>query len=327
MLINFLFGLGCLISLFPALVRAQTQTQPASVTAIYADGPVWYRPSAKTPWKPINFGNLPMMLSPTGEVKLTKQAVLVLGSSTPKPVTLWDTAGIVRLNMLSAIRTDDASTVLADYFRYLWYNLSHRHETIDSYAQGYMKRKGVVSRDGGCPPPLMRMPDYGAAIASDTAIRFTWKPEPGTTRYTVAVYDHFAASANTLYTTQTTDTTLNFTLDKPFLEKEVTYYWSAFPTEKPNCTRYTFTLVKAETYQQLDARIAALQPRFSSPAMAAFLKAALYEANHYYPEAYRSYFQAHRLAPANRLYRDGYALFLARRGLTTEANRLHPNPR
>ena len=59
-----------------------------------------------------------------------------------------------------------------------------------------------------------------------------------------------------------------------------------------------------------------------SVALSAFVKATLYEGNHFYSEAYRAYFQAHRLSPDNALFRDGFALFLARRGMTEQAKAL-----
>ena len=169
------------------------------------------------------------------EIRLTSQSILIIEPIGRTPVLIQNRPGIARVSVLlrpaATGGSNELASVLGDYFKSLWRNLRHNHETVDSYAQGYMKQKGVVSR--GCAIPLMLTPDYGAALVSDTALTFTWHRDPSVQRYTMAIYDDEDPKANTLYTTDTADTTLVFTLDKPFIEKDVTYYWSVFPAATP----------------------------------------------------------------------------------------------
>ena len=292
---------------------------------LQASGPVAYRSSAKAPWKEIGAANPNPTLSAMDEVKLTNQSILILEPTVRIPIVIQNRPGVARVSdLLSASATggtNELASVMGDYFKNLWHNLTHKHETVDSYARGFMKTKGVVSR--GCAIPLMLTPDYGASLVSDTSLTFTWQRDPSVQRYTMAIYDGKDPKAKTLYTTDTADTTLVFTLDKPFIEKDVTYYWSVFPAGDPNCARYTFTLVKSDALRELEAKMADIDAQLrGSVALTAFVKAALYEGNHFYSEAYRAYFQAHRLSPTNPLFRDGFALFLARRGMTEQAKAL-----
>ena len=298
----------------------QAQTKPTALLVTYVEGPVAYRSSTQMSWQPIS-NRRAVTLYPSYELRLAPQAVLALAQPGREAVVIRNQLGIVKLSTLLQKPHSEVATVLGTYFQFLWRNLTHKHESIDTYAQGYMKRKGVVSRGEGCTPPLMLTPDYGAAIVGDSAVRFSWKTEPGTLGYTFAIYDNYDDKANRLYQTTTTDTTLLFALDKPFLEKAVIYYWTVAPTKKPNCARYTFHISKSDVFQQLEAKIATLQQQLGTDvALAAFVKATLYEGSHFYSEAYRAYFEAHRLSPKNSLYRDGFALFLARRGLVRQAN-------
>ncbi|MGF7216219.1 hypothetical protein GGR92_002384 [Spirosoma lacussanchae] len=317
-----LFLLVVLLS--PAALSAQSTKQNAPIASrvLYADGPVSYRTSARSPWVPIGPASQNPALAAAYTIKLNEQSILVLEQPGKAPVVIRNRPGEFTVTtLLQSSASDGVGLALADYFRYLWRNLTHHHETIDSYAQGYMKRKGVVSR--GCTTPLMLTPDYGAVLATDTSMQFAWKHDPTARRYTLAIYDNYDEKANTLFTTETADTTLAFALDKPFIEKEVTYYWSVYPVGKPNCARYTFSLPKPDALRTLETKLVALdQEMQSSAALAAFVRATLYEGNRFYPEAYRAYFQAYRLAPANVLFRDGLALFLARRGMTQQAHAL-----
>lgn len=317
------------INYFVLLIGALTavsgfsQTKPAPLKVIYANGDVAYRTSAKSGWKPISMEGQLINLATTDNVRVAKQAILVLQGEDDKPLVFAEQVGEISIDAAKRAPKTAQSAVLSDYFKYLWYNLRHEHQTVDSYAKAYMKRKGVVSRDEGCTAPLMISPDYGAALPTDSSITFAWKREPGTPRYTLAIYDNYDPKANTLYTTETADTSLRFVVDKPFIHRETTYYWSVFPAGSPNCARYTFMLPKTETYRQLETRIADIQKKVQTDvALSAFLKAALYESNRYYPEAYRAYFDAFRASPNNALYRDGLTLFLARRGMVGQAERI-----
>lgn len=296
-----------------------------TIRVLQSVGTVAYRLSDKSPWKAINSTGPHPTLYANYTVKLTDQSILIVEPTGRTPIVVWGRAGIIRMSTLvstsATAGSNELASALGDYFVYFWRNLTHHNETLDSYAQDYMKTKGVVSR--GCAIPLMLTPDYGAALASDTSLTFIWQRAPSVQRYTMAIYDGENPKANTLYTTDTADTTLVFTLDKPFIEKDVTYYWSVFPVGDPNCARYTFTLVKSAALHELEAKMTTLETKLrGSAALTAFVKATLYEGNHFYSEAYRAYFQAHRLSPANPLFRDGFALFLARRGLTEQAKAL-----
>lgn len=303
-------------------MQAQTTSKPkpTALMVTYVEGPAEYRPSNRVAWQPLDNRAQAITVQPQYEFRLSPKAVVVLAQPGKEPVVIRNQTGVIGVGTLLKTPPDEVSSALGGYFKYLWYNLRHHHESIESYAQGYMKRKGVVSRGEGCTPPLMLMPDYGAAIPGDSALRFSWKKEPGVTTYTLAIYDNYDDKANQLYRTDVADTTLLFTLDKPFLEKDVTYYWTVSPVGKPNCVRYTFSLPKSEVFRQLEAIIAALQQKLPADlGLAFFVQATLYEGSRFYPEAYRAYFHAYRLAPNNQLYRDGLALFLARRGMTEQA--------
>lgn len=311
-----------LLWMLPA-VSVLAQTKPSSIRVIYAGGDVSHRSATKGVWKPISMGDKPINLAPADNIRLGNRAILVMKGSGDRPIVITSQTGIVNVGTSMRAPATEQSTVLGDYFKYLWYNLRHEHETVDTYAKAYMKRKGVVSRGEGCTPPLMLTPDYGAALATDSTIAFAWKRDFSASRYILSIYDNYDPNANTLYTTETADTTLNFTLNKPFIQKEVMYYWSAYPTGSPNCARFTFSLPKTETFRTIEAQAAELDRQMTADAsMSAFMKAALYERNNYYSEAYRAYSDATKLAPDNALYRDGLTLFLARRGMVAQAERV-----
>ena len=308
------------------LHRHEGRSQSSRAFRVFdAIGPVAYRPSAKVSWKEINGRNSNPVLYANYEVKLSNQSILILEPAGHTPIVIWGKAGIDQVRMLvqpaNRPGKDEVAIVLGNYFKSLWRNLTHDHETIDSYAQGYMKQKGVISR--GCSPPLMLTPDYGAILTSDTSLFFVWKRDPSVQRYSLSLYDNYDTKANLLYSTETNDTTLLFPLNKPFIKKEKTYYWSVFPVGDPNCARYSFRLATSDTLRELQAKVATLESKLrGSVALTAFVKAALYEEKHFFSEAYQAYFQAHRLSPTNPLFSNGFALFLARRGLTEQVKSL-----
>ncbi|MEZ0609420.1 hypothetical protein ACAW74_12930 [Fibrella sp. WM1] len=301
------------------------QATPTLLTVLYADGPIQYRASAREPWQVLAGPISRLKLQSTYEAKLSKDAILVLASDGATPITLRHQAGIARLaDWIRQPATDEVARAMNTYFATFWQALTNAAVEVEAYASDLVGRKGRRSRGDGCTTPLMLSPDYDAAIAGDSAIRFSWKRASQTALYTLAFYDNYDEKANLLYQIDVADTTLLVVPNKPFLERGVVYYWSVFPKGTPNCARYTFTLAKTEAFRQVETEAAQLMAQLGSDAaLSAFLSAALYERNHFFPEAHRAYLQAHRLSPKNTLYRDGLALFLARRGLPEQASQLY----
>ncbi|MFN3380444.1 MAG: tetratricopeptide repeat protein, partial [Runella zeae] len=234
---------------------------------------------------------------------------------------LLNTAGVWRFQQLIDQPQIKSPSMVKQYLGFLMQHINHAEKSIDEYAEGYMRKKGLVNRGPGLTAPLMVSPQFESNLENET-VTFLWKSKPRTTSYTFAIYDDWNANADPIFVKEIPDTSLQVSMDKALLESDRLYYWSVVPQNTTQSIRYAFKRLKNDDLKKFEEKLIALQTDLKfNKAMNAFLKAGLYEENYFYPEANRQFLNALELEPKNQLFRQSYALFLARHGQLDDAKK------
>ncbi len=312
-----LFAWTCILLMFGYI---QTSAQQ-SYTIAWVDGEFWYQPTGQVQWQKVENSNEKKSLNATDKVKIGKGAQVIIIAKDQSGFLLNKT-GVWRVEQLIDKKEIQTPSKVQQYLGFLVKHLNHSEKSIDDYAEGYMQKRGAVTRGAIMGAPLMLSPQYGSLLAADTET-FVWKSKKGTTAYTFALYDDINETENPIWQKKLTDTTLKVSLNAVLKKKDFLYYWCVSPTDVVNnVPRSVVKRAKTEDLKRIEQVLHDLQVGFQyNEAMKAFVKAALYEENQFYAEANRQFQQALKLEPQNHLFRKSYALFLARNGQLEEAKK------
>jgi hypothetical protein len=298
-----------------------THLPPAEYEVAWAEGEFLYQATGQTKWQKVESAAKKIQLSLTDKVKLSKGAQVIITAKDGSGYLL-NTVGEWRLQQLLNKPNGALSPSIAkQYLGAMMKHINHTEKSIDEYAEGYMRKKGLVNRGPGLTAPLMVSPQYESVLETNS-VTFSWKSKGKTPAYSFALYDDWNETESPIWEKEVADTTLLINLDKELLESDRTYYWSVAPKNTPMGVRYAFKRIKNEDLKLFEQKLKDLQTDLKySKGMNAFVKAALYEENQFYPEANREFQNALRLEPSNRLFRQSYALFLARNGQVDDAKK------
>jgi hypothetical protein len=286
----------------------------------WLDGSFWVQPTGQFKWQEIKKLTEKLMLSPTDKIKLGSNTQLIVRGSDGS-AHLLNKAGVWRLQQLIEQPSLKTPSAVKQYLGFLLKHINHSEKNIDTYAEAYMRKKGLVSRGPGVAAPLMRSPQFDSRLEANQTT-FIWKSMPNTTTYSFTIYEDWRENSEPIWSKTVTDSTLSVNLDQALIERDRTYYWSVFPNSKRHDVRYTFKRIKPEELQVFEQKMAELQSQAAyGAAMNSFLKAGLYEENLFLPEANQAFLSALKIAPSNRLFKESYVLFLARNGQVEEAKK------
>ncbi len=286
----------------------------------WIEGDFWHQPSGQVKWQKLENKTKQVAINPADKIKIGKGAQIIVTGKDGSGYLL-NKAGVWRLQQLIDQPQIKSPSMVKQYLGFLMQHINHAEKSIDEYAEGYMRKKGLVNRGPGLTAPLMVSPQFESNLENET-VTFLWKSKPRTTSYTFAIYDDWNANADPIFVKEVPDTTLQVSMDKALLESDRLYYWSVAPQNTTQSIRYAFKRLKNDDLKKFEEKLIALQTDLKfNKAMNAFLKAGLYEENYFYPEANRQFLNALELEPKNQLFRQSYALFLARHGQLDDAKK------
>jgi hypothetical protein len=306
------------------LTFAGFKTDPFSLTEKSYEvrlltGELWYQIDNKKDWSKLPKHGTILKLRDNDKIKLGPGSSI--GILNDKNFLTIDKNGIWTIKQLVSSQKNTQS-VAGPYLMYIFQNLTHAHKSIDEYAEGYMRKKGLISRGEGCTTPLMLTPEYDA-ILPENKTEFKWNNQPGTFQYTINLYTDWQEDSKPIYSQTVGGTSLIVDLNKELIEKGTTYYWCVYPKEKPNCARYSFKLAEDAELSEFKQKLKELTASLNyGTGLNAFIKAGLYEQNNFFGEAAREYRRAMQQDKGNALFIETYQLFLARNGRLEEAKKL-----
>lgn len=138
-----------------------------------------------------------------------------------------------------------------------------------------------------------------------------WVKTEGVDKYKVQVTDLF----NSVYTVETSDTSITLSASKAKLDKNIYYFWTVCDASNPDvkseesCIRFLSEKEAKEVNNQLEALVKDID---NNSALGKIIKAAFYENNDLIVEARQQYLQAINMEPQVDEYKLLYMRFLKR---------------
>lgn len=284
-------------------LKAQTN----ELKVFYIKGQATFRISPTSKWSALSL-NTPLLAG--YEVNTPPNATVIVIDERGYSTTLVQGKNEISSILKKLSVQQVHPSILSEFIAFIWSQLHEEHKDLEKYSSKYMRNKGIVSKND-CGSPLMEMPLYDTSVKSDS-ILFSWKEAPLTSTYTLEIYNA-PYEGRKLYATEVKGLKTGLNVNLPFLKKGVTYFWSVFPTGKPNCTRFSFKIEKSESLVAFEKKLTELEKSLSyGDAMNAFVRAALLEQNKFYSEAQQNYELAFNKEPSNPIFKEAYELFIAR---------------
>ena len=286
---------------------AEVYAQKYELTLV--TGECFYQPTGQTKWKQLERYEKDVWLDKTSKIKVGKNTQLFMLENESKKVFLIDKSGFWKVEQFTK---QELPSVIYQYFSFLSKELTHKHKSLDEYALQYLQQKGLVSRGNICNSYITPAHE---SILDSVAYVFKWHTEVQTKSYILAFYKDLDKDTESFWKREVSDTTFCVNFEELQLKSGEKYFWSVYPTGISECIRYEFRLPKLEEMKQLELNLSELKPYLTQNiAMNAFLKAGVYEQNHFYKKADNYYYIASKKEPQNSLFKESYALFLARNG-------------
>ncbi len=200
-----------------------------------------------------------------------------------------------------------SSSVLTNFFKYLWDQAIKQTSDAGKNRKAYLDNAGVVIRD---------FADIWVSRAFDTlnysgvggAFPIYWKSYIDAKEYAFSIY----ADGNTevpFYRTMVKGMKIPVVDLAPQIKPGNTYYWSVSIKGENEDPLYVLNYVTSEAYGTALANINKQKPTVEGQAEEAFRTAFMLENAHYLAEAYQYYVRAAGLYPENVLYRSALISF------------------
>ncbi|MGV3597950.1 MAG: tetratricopeptide repeat protein [Bacteroidota bacterium] len=250
-------------------------------------------------------------------VKIGKGEELVLLHKNYKTIKLIKTGEYKIDNLIKEAEKQPADESTA-YLQFIWKEFNKKHKDAESYHSEYMQTKGGVERSG-CTRPLMLSPVYGEKKHSEN-VTLIWEQDSGTTTYTVVFFENENEDTK-LLELDVNGTSLTLSAQTFWFRPGKTYYWVAYPKGKPNCARYTFSIVKKEEAEKVVADVASTFEKSAKTPLDAVKAATILEEAGYMDEAGAYFLQAMTLSNYAEEYKIIYSSWLARAGNFEEARK------
>lgn len=250
-------------------------------------------------------------------VKIGKGEELVLLHKNYKTIKLIKAGEYKIDNLIKEAEKQPADESTA-YLQFIWKEFNKKHKDAESYHSEYMQTKGGVERSG-CTRPLMLTPVYGEKKHSEN-VTLTWAQDSGTTTYTVVFFDNENEDTK-LLELDVKGTSLTLSAQTFWFRPGKTYYWVAYPKGKPNCARYTFSIIKDEEAQAFLSGIAKQLETYTVTALDYVKAASQLEEAGYMQEAGEYYKSAMVLSNYADEFKIIYSGWLARAGNFEEARK------
>jgi hypothetical protein len=250
-------------------------------------------------------------------IKIGKGEELVLLHKNYKTIKLTKAGEYKIDNLIKEAEKQPADESTA-YLQFIWKEFNKKHKDAESYHSEYMQTKGGVERSG-CTRPLMISPDYGEKKHSEN-ITLTWAQDSTTTTYTVVFFENENEDTK-LLELDVNGNSLSISAQTFWFRAGKTYYWVAYPKGKPNCARYTFSIVKQEEAERVTAEVAAEFEKSTKTPLDAVKAATKLEEAGYMDEAGAYFLQAMTLSNYAEEYKIIYSSWLARAGNFEEARK------
>jgi tetratricopeptide (TPR) repeat protein len=250
-------------------------------------------------------------------VKIGKGEELVLLHKNYKTIKLIKTGEYKIDNLIKEAEKQPADESTA-YLQFIWKEFNKKHKDAESYHSEYMQTKGGVERSG-CTRPLMLSPVYDEKKHSEN-VTLIWVQDSGTTTYTVVFFENESEDTK-LLELDVNGTSLTLSAQTFWFRPGKTYYWVAYPKGKPNCARYTFSIVKKEEAEKVVADVASTFEKSAKTPLDAVKAATTLEEAGYMDEAGAYFLQAMTLSNYAEEYKIIYSSWLARAGNFEEARK------
>lgn len=252
-----------------------------------------------------------------GIVKLNKGDELVLLHKNYKTVKLTKPGEYKIENLIKEAEKQPTDESTA-YLQFIWKEFNKSHSDAESYHSDYMKTKGGVERSG-CTRPIMLTPVYGEKEYGNN-ITLSWAEETGVATYTVVFFENELEDTK-LLELDVVGTSLTLSAQTFWFRPGKTYFWVAYPKGKPNCARFSFSIVKEEEAQKFIAEVKAEYDATTKSALDAVKTASKLEEAGYMNEAGNYYKLAMETANHADEYKIIYSSWLARNGNFEEAKK------
>lgn len=250
-----------------------------------------------------------------GEVKLEKGAELVLLHKNYKTITLTQ-KGQHKIDKLIEEANKKPTDESTAYLQFIWKEFNKKHKNAESYHREYMQTKGGVDRSG-CSRPLMLSPAYGEKLFSPQ-ITLTWEKDSGTNTYTVVFYQDELEDLK-LLELDVTGNSLTISAQTFWVRAGKTFYWVAYPKDKPNCARFSFSLIKEDEFNQLLVSAQAQYDKSEKTPVDAVKAGSMLEEAGLLQQAGQYYYKALEASNFAPEYKVLYSGWLARAGRFEEA--------
>lgn len=231
--------------------------------------------------------------------------------------TMVLTAGTYKIDNLVKEAEKAKPAESTTYLEFIWKEFNKKHKTADSYHKEYLQTKGGVDRSG-CTRPLMLTPAYGEKVVGES-LTLTWAQDSGTETYTVVFYQDEYENIK-LLELDVTGNSLTLSAQTFWIREGKNYFWVAYPKGKPNCARFSFSIVKTEVANKYYAEIENIVDSIGLNPIKAIMAAKKMEDEGYMAMAGRYFEIALAISDNADEYRILYSGFLARAGRIKEAN-------
>ncbi len=300
---------------FFLLVVAPTTIHAQKYELTLYSGECWYQPAGRTKWEKLTKMQK-VEVNQVSKIKIANNTQVFVEET--NKAFLMNKAGIWQIEQW--LKKDKLPSIGGQYLAFLLKELTHKHKSIDEYAEGYLKQKGLVSRGNAC--AVILSPENESLIDSSVIV-FRWLALPNIKSYSVVLYKDLDNDTTPFFEKEINDTNFHANLNELQIEKGLTFYWSVNVKNNLNCNRHAFKIPQTEELKQFEQKNKEFSEKLKfNDAMNTFLKAGFYEQHNFYKAANQYFKKATEIEPQNQLYRESYALFLARHGYLIEAKKL-----
>lgn len=253
------------------------------------------------------------------KIKLDQDAVVILFNTIGVSLTL-NKPGIYSADDLTVQTANKKSNGLAaTYLEYLWDEFNAENLEIDAYSKAYFKDKGNMLTS--CPAHIMHYPMNGTLLITKD-VMFSWNNDSFFNEYILTIYADPDGKKELCRKTVNSEFFI-LPCDSTCIHKGQTYYYSITTKSKPECARYSFTVIESKLTNELQANLEKLRAEFTGDNAAnILLMASYYEHNKLYDNADKLYQLLALTSQNDIMYQKLYAMFLVRMNNLYEAREL-----
>ncbi|RYY37273.1 MAG: hypothetical protein EOP46_03305 [Sphingobacteriaceae bacterium] len=213
------------------------------------------------------------------------------------------TAGTYTVKSLLPKCKPGSDSFTANYFHYVWEQMSHHHGKAEDHPEEYMKTAGAVARSKQ--PVKLALAVDTIYYTATAALNINW--QPAQTSLTFKLYaDSLAQVAEKI-----APITKSVRLDSLAAGLETgSYLWQLCNTDGKECGSLSY--LEVLTKVEYDSKVSAILAKvvITDLAETAFMSGFILEQNHFIAEAAKYYKQAALLKPNNIIYTNTYKRFL-----------------